>query len=304
VQHGLVGVRQQDAGGVLLRLDPRSRREHAAQPVLQPGGPHLEPVFGVAGQQLGRGQVGDDLAVAEHRDPAGQLLGDGKLMGGQQDRLALVAGQPGDPVLDRAGGRHVQPDRRLVQQQDRRVGDQRRGDRDLLLHATGVGAHGLVAAFPQAQLGEQPLRAGPDLAAAQALQAAEVQQVLPGRQRPVHVAGAFQHRADLPHRGRTLPGHVVAVQPDRARRGQDQPAQHLDRGRLAGAVGAEQADHLPWRHAQRDVADGREQAFAVPVALGQAGQLDGRMIIHCPSTLLRFTDMQSVASSSAAASSR
>jgi len=244
--------------------------------VQQAGHPDLEPVLGEPGQQVGRGQVGDDRAVPDDRDPVREFLHDGQLVGGQHDRLALADGQVRDPVLHRPCCLDVQADRRLVQQQDRRVGDQRGGDRHFLLHPAGVRPHALVPPLPQAQAGQQPLRPRPDLLPAQALQPPEVHQVLPRGQRPVHVPGPFQHRADLPHCIRALPPDVVAVDPDRAGGGQDQPAGHLDRGGLARAVRPQQADHLPGRDGERDVVHGCVPVLAPPVLLGQAGQLDRR----------------------------
>ena len=61
-------------------------------------------------------------------------------------------------------------------------------------------------------------------------------------------------------------GDVEAVDLDRALVDRHQAGDHVETGRLAGAVGAEQADGLAGAHAERDAADD----LAALVALGQA----------------------------------
>ena len=63
--------------------------------------------------------------------------------------------------------------------------------------------------------------------------------------------------------------HREAVDHDLAAVGAPQPLDHLERRRLAGAVGPEDAEDLAALHAQGDAVDRHE----VAVALGQA--LDG-----------------------------
>ena len=56
----------------------------------------------------------------------------------------------------------------------------------------------------------------------------------------------------------------------RAGRRAHEPEQHPQRGRLAGAVGAQEADDAPLVHREREVVDGRDG----PEVLGQARHLD------------------------------
>ena len=72
-------------------------------------------------------------------------------MGGQHHGLAVVASQAHDPVLDHSRRLHVEADRGFVEEQDRRVGDQRRGHSDLLPHTAREAAHLALAHLPQAQ---------------------------------------------------------------------------------------------------------------------------------------------------------
>src|SRR5204863_9477932 len=48
-------------------------------------------------------------------------------------------------------------------------------------------------------------------------------------------------------------GELFAVEVDRARVHRHQPDDHVEAGGLAGAVGAEQPDHLAARHLERDI---------------------------------------------------
>ncbi len=107
MQPALAGVPQRDHGGIAVRLGLRACGKRPGESLQQPGHADLEAILGVAGEQVGCGQVGDDRAVGDHRDAGGQLLGYPELVGGQHHGLALITGQVGDPVLDRARGLHV-----------------------------------------------------------------------------------------------------------------------------------------------------------------------------------------------------
>jgi hypothetical protein len=58
----------------------------------------------------------------------------------------------------------------------------------------------------------------------------------------------LEHQSDVASHVVALGDHVVAGDPRLAARRLGQRAQHVDRGRLAGAVGAQEAEHLTRRH--------------------------------------------------------
>src|SRR3546814_13153441 len=58
--------------------------------------------------------------------------------------------------------------------------------------------------------------------------------------------------------GRAPLPNVLAVEQDRARGGFDQPVDHLQRGGLAGARGADERDDPPCRDGQRERLDRRD----------------------------------------------
>ena len=102
-------------------------------------------------------------------------------------------------------------------------------------------------------------------------------QVLVERELLGHVADfALDARAVAPHvetEHRSLPGV-----------GRQQAADHADGRRLAGAVGAEEADDFARRDAQRDVVDGDDSVER----LGEAGDVDdvhGRLCGRSTSTI-------------------
>ena len=73
---------------------------------------------------------------------------------------------------------------------------------------------------------------------------------------------------------------VVAEDPRRPRRGDQQRHQHLDRGRLAGAVRAEQAEELTLRDFEVDPAHGLDR-------LRPTAHKSGRLLVG-PAQVLRF----------------
>ncbi len=87
----------------------------------------------------------------ENGDAITEFLGEPKLVRGEHDGLALLVRKARDPVFDGARRLHIQPEGRLVQQQDGWVGDQRCGDRHLLLHTAREAAHGLVPPLPEVE---------------------------------------------------------------------------------------------------------------------------------------------------------
>ena len=154
-----------------------------------------------------------------------------------------------DGVPERARGRRVDAGGGLVEdEQLGRVGEGRR--------------EGEAAAQPERQVAHQ--RAAQ--AAARSARARAARAEGPRRERQVlgHAevlpeAEALRDVAEPPPRrarGR------AAEQPDRARRGPEQAEQQPDEGGLAGAVGAEQADHLAGAHLEVDAGDGGERAEA------------------------------------------
>ena len=119
-------------------LGHRRERLGGARRVGAAGQVDLEALAADAVLQLVGRAVGDDGAAVDDRDAVGEPLGLVEVLGRQQDGRALR-----DEVLDRLpqadAAARVQARRRLVEEQDRRVGDQRGREVEAAAHAAGVG---------------------------------------------------------------------------------------------------------------------------------------------------------------------
>jgi hypothetical protein len=165
-----------------------------------------------------------------------------------------------DPAPDR-----IQGARRLVEQQQARAADQRLRDPQALLHSLRHGLHTPPALVAEADQPQQLDALG--RAAGRARQALVQAQQLVGR-RPAGEAEELGQVAERAPRGRrsgwgTAHPHGPARRPDEARGA-------LDEGRLARAVGAQEADELGLADGQVDAA----QRGGGAVALGQIADLE------------------------------
>ncbi len=198
------------------------------------------------------GDAGDRLEVVGHH---------------QHDR-ALGLGLA-EPLAERLGAVAIEAGERLVEQQQRRPGQQRAGQGQALDHAARVGPH-RPGPGPrlEADLVEQGGGAGRRVG--DAVQPGEELEVLDRRQLAVTERGVGEQPDLGPQRvvGGARPGVVEVA--DRAGRRPHQRRQHADQGRLAGAVGAEQRAHLAGLQSELDA----DQRPMVAVPLAQAADLD------------------------------
>ena len=154
---------------------------------------------------------------------------------------------------------------RLVEEQHRREVDQRRREVDASLHPARVLAHPPAGGVAEAEQVEQQRGAPRGLAAREAVQTAVQHEQFAARGELVD-ADLLHREADPPAHLPRLPRDVVAGHGRPAGRRPDQRPEHAHRRRLAGAVGAEDAEHLARAHAERDAA---HRVGAVRVALGE-----------------------------------
>ena len=76
----------------------------------------------------------DDLARVHHADPVAQRPDDAEVVGDEQDRGVRLGLERADEVEDARLDRGVEPGRRFVEDEQLRVGGERDGDDDALLH--------------------------------------------------------------------------------------------------------------------------------------------------------------------------
>ena len=200
-------------------------------------GPHRDPVPGCGREQVRDGRVGDDRAAADDHQVPGGLLQFAHQVAGHQDRAA-PGGQRGQEAAHPHDALGVHAVERLVQQQHRRVTQQRGGDPEPLPHAQGVAARLPPCRCLQARLLDDLI----DPAGAQALGMSQPQQVVAGG------PARLQRRCveQRPHLGQRPP--QVPVRP---------PADQ--RGALVGGVQAEDHPH--------------RGGFPSPVRADEAGSL-------------------------------
>ena len=206
-----------------------------------------------------------DEVVADPLDLAEQVARD-------HDRDAELLADPRDQLEHRVPARRVEAVGRLVEQQQPRVAREGLGELDPLLHAGGVGADLPVALLVQADVAQRlggPLPGG---GRREAGHAAHVRDEL-GRRDVRRQAVVLGHVADeLPDLHRRPSDAVVAEHLRHALRGLKQAEEDLDQGRLARAVGADQAGDA----GREGDGQARERGDAARVDLGQRGGLDDR----------------------------
>src|SRR5256712_6756264 len=190
-------------------------------------------------------------------------LGDLQDMGREEHHLSLLA-EVLAAVFHLAGALRIQAYGGLVEEENLRIVEQRRGQGDLLPHAPGVAGKEVIAPLPEVEELEQRVDAAIAKAALDVVEVAGELEELAcaqlviegGRVRDVtdHCLGplGFRRDVDAPHTGA-------------AGSGPQEANQHLDGSRLPRAIGAEESEQLPGRDLQVQVLHRRQ----APVALGQ-----------------------------------
>ena len=227
---------------------------------------HPEP-HGLLAQELGQRAGGDHASLVDDRDAVAQPLHLAQEVRVEEDGRAPVAGLADDRA-DVVAAHGVQRGRGLVEDHQRRVAEERRREPQALLHPLGEAA-GPVAVPPgQPDQRQHPVHLGAAARGRQAREARVQVQHLAGGQ-PGLVAEQLRQVPDPPA---CVPVAQRAAQhgPAPARR-PGQAEQQLDGRRLAGAVGAQEAEHLARRHADVE----RVEGDGGPVGLAQAMGLDG-----------------------------
>ena len=166
----------------------------------------------------------------------------------------------------------VEAGRRLVEEEHRRAGHQGGGQVEAPAHAARVGLEDAVAGIGQAEPLEQLARPLSGRPAAQVRQAPDHAQVLPAGQVLVD-RGVLPGQTDEAAHGVGVRADVVPQDGGRARVGFEDGRQDPHDGRLAGPVGAEQAEHGPRLDLERDAVEGAHRSLTED--LDQVGCLHG-----------------------------
>src|SRR5438445_1582371 len=189
------------------------------------------------------GVQGDDAAVVDDRDAVAELVCLLHVMRREQDRPALCL-ELADPVAQVARSLGVEPDCRLVEYHERRIGQKRPRQRETLPHAGGVTLHIIVGAVGELHGGQDVRDARLRLARRHVVQRREVFEVLAAGELPVEAPFSGEHRAEpCAYFARPREG-IDAEDADRAACRDEERGEHLHRRRLARAVRPEEAEDL------------------------------------------------------------
>ena len=201
----------------------------------------------------------------------GEPIGLLEIVGRQQDRESL-AGQAPDLFPDVRPSLRIEAGRRLVEEQDLGSMDEAARHVELALHPARPGPDDPIGGLGQAEPREQLVDAMSELGPAHPVEVALEEEVLaPGR---VRIDGAvLADHPDEPAHAVRLAGHVDAQHVIAARVGARQGGQDLDRRRLPGPVGSEQAEDRPGLDRQADPVEG---AHATRIRLDEIHGIDGR----------------------------
>ena len=223
----------------------------------------------VAGHDIVGAVVVLDAAALHDDDAVAQPLHLQHVVRRQQDGRAMGLAIGLEMLPDPVGGIGIERCRRLVQQQQLGLVDQRFRQRHPGLLPGGEFAIGTVEEIAKIEIGGEFL--DPLAQIRHRVEPAEYREILPHREPHRHIdIGAFEiHPAQ--HVGALL-GHRTAQHLDTPRGRQHQPHDHGDGRGLAGAVAAEQPGDAAARDAERHIVDGAGGL----VELDQTRDLDRR----------------------------
>ena len=236
-------------------------------------GPHLEGLAADDPLEPVGGVVRDDPAVVDDGDLVGERVGLLQVLRGQQHRRP-VGDQRADDVPHVLALGRVEAGRRLVEEDHVRAADQARGQVEPPAHAAGVGlgrpVGGLGQVEPLEQLG------GPLPGAARGRRSSRVPKSTRFC-RPVRSSSTEAYWPVRPIAARTRSASRTTSKPatGRARRRAQQGGEDADGGGLAGAVGAEHAEHGARGDGEVDAL----QRPRLPEALDEALGLDHQVTV-------------------------
>jgi hypothetical protein len=160
-------------------------------------------------------------------------------------------GETREDVLEAAARHRVDALERLVEEDKLGRVNQRRRERELLLHAERVVGHQRARRHLQVEQLEQLTGAAVDLGRFQAVHAADEAQVLLAAEQ-LEQRHVFGHHTDAAARGERVRGEVVAEHRDGAGAGRDQRGGELDERGLAGAIAPDQSEEAARRQREAD----------------------------------------------------
>jgi hypothetical protein len=208
----------------------------------------------LVGQEVGRLRLDEQPPLLEDPDPVAETRHLDQLVAREQDRLPPLVGEVDEEAPDLLDALRVEPVRRLVEQQERRVAEQGAGDAEPLPHSLGVASDPPVAVRREPDRLEKPVRRGAGLAPREAVRDAEQRQV-PAAGEP-RVERRSLDQTTLA--GARLPGVAGRVEPVHEHRPgirPDEPQRDPERRGLPRAVVSREAVPVAGTDVKRDVVE-------------------------------------------------
>jgi hypothetical protein len=239
-----------DAGHALTELRDQRRR---ALEVTRAGEASLEQITAELILELAGRALRNHPARVHHDNSVCEVLGLLHVLSRQQHGRAV-----GDEILDEAphavASAWIETRRRLVQEQHARTADQACPDIEPPAHPAGVGLHERVRGVGEREALEHVLGATAALDLAQLVEEPHELEVLPAREQLID-RGELPRQTDPRTQARCVGNHVAAGHPRASAVRAQQRDEDAHEGCLAGAVWAQQSQHLALIHEQVEVSE-------------------------------------------------
>ena len=196
----------------------------------------------MVGDEVRGGAPSDDAALVHDHQPIAELLGLVHVVGRDDERDAFAL-EPVQPIPQEVASLGVEAGRRLVEQDDVGLVDERAGDREPPAHAARQALDALVAFSTSCAKSSRSAHRSRDLAALEPEVAPVDEEVLADRQVLVERV-VLGHDAEARADGRAVVGGIEAEDPQRAAARRRHGGDHPHGRALAGAVRAEEAERL------------------------------------------------------------
>ena len=186
---------------------------------------------------------GDDPSCVHDRDAVAEPLGLVEVVRREQNRDRAAGSQASDHLEQLVADARVEPDGRLVEEEHLRLGNERPRDLEPTPLAAAVGRDGPVEQLGEAERLGELRHAGSRRGRFDTPQARVDVEVPPPGQGPVD-DGVLEDDTACAARCERLGRHVEAGEAGASAGRDDGGREHPDRRRLAGAVRADEAEHL------------------------------------------------------------
>src|SRR5919199_2738272 len=228
------------------------------------------------GLQRLRRILGDDAPLFYDPVPIRQHVGLLEVLRREEDRHALIPGEPAHLGPHRVAALGIQARRGLVQKEDARPVDQGEREVEPAFHAAGVAAHPPVGGLREPDALQELVAPLSPLCPRETVERGLEPQVIPARKERIEGCLLEGHPYGGAH-PRSLPHDVVAGDARRAARGRKERREHQDRRGLAGSVGTEEAVDLTRLHREAYAVHGPRPPPELPA---EVLDLDAVLLAH------------------------